>query len=87
MDKRGVKMTAYVISKEKFKVYSKHKSHWDVNMSEDFGPEAINYRLLKSEDEAYNYWHEHVEDTGIFYEGLGVSEDIKHEMFEGWINE
>lgn len=78
-------MTAYVIDKEKFTVYGKYKSHWDINMSDEFGPDWKKYKLIKDEDELYEYWRDRVESTGEFYEGLGVSENMKHEMFKEWV--
>lgn len=80
-------MTAYVIDNDNFSVYSKRKEHWDFNMSEEFGPEWRRFKLFKNEDELYEYWHDAVENTGEFYEGLGVSEDMKHEMFKEWLSQ
>lgn len=36
-------------------------------------------------DELYEEWELRGYESGEFYEGLGVSEDIKHEMFKEWL--
>lgn len=46
----------------------------------------MKYIILHNEDAAYDYWYDMIDSTGLFYEGLGVSEDTKHEMFKEWLN-
>ena len=80
-------MTAYIVDTEKFEIYSSRANSDDINMSEDFGPDAgIKYILCRDEDELYDYWHLHHEESGKFYEGRGYSEDRKHDMFKGWLD-
>ena len=42
------------------------------------------YQLMHSEDELYEYWYEYMEESGVLYEGTGISENRLHDMFNEW---
>ncbi len=82
-------MPAYIIDTEKFEVTQTYKdsSYASYDMSDNYGWEPNNrYIMLHDEDAAYEYWHTRGEESGEFYEGLGYSENMKHDMFKDWLN-
>jgi hypothetical protein len=48
------------------------------------GPDWKDYSVM-SEDQAFEYWSDVFESSGEAYEGLGCSEDRKHEIFNDWL--
>lgn len=82
-------MSAFIVDTQKFEIENKYtdSSYASYAMSDNYGWEPGNrYIMLHDEDSAYDYWHTRTEETGLFYEGLGVSEDTKHDMFKDWIS-
>jgi hypothetical protein len=82
-------MTAYIVDTHKFKIENKYKdsSYASYAMSDNYSWEPDNrYIMLHNEDAAYDYWYLRVEESGEFYEGLGISEETKFDMFKDWIN-
>lgn len=83
-------MTAYIIDTHKFKIEKSYpdSSYASYDMSDNYGwyPDK-RYIMLHNEDDAYHYWNDAVGSTGKFYEGRGVSENMKHEMFKDWLGE
>lgn len=77
----------YIINLTENKVVSKNKSRPRANwiLTNSYAPDPDNKYSIMSEEEAYDYWHEREEETGVFYEGLGTSENKKHDIFNDWI--
>jgi hypothetical protein len=77
-------MTAYIIDTVLNKVVRKVDVNFD--MSDTYAHEwGVRYILASNQDSAYEYWETTECGSGKFYEGLGVSEDKKHEMFKDWL--
>jgi hypothetical protein len=85
-----MKMTAYIVDNHKFEIVDKFKdsSYASFAMSDNYAWEPDNrYSMLHDENAAYDYWHDAIENRGDFYEGLGISDDMKHDMFKGWLGD
>lgn len=83
-------MPSYIVDTKEFKIAQKYKdsSYASYAMSDNYGWYPDNrYKMLHDDDCAYDYWYDQIEITGEFYEGAGVSEDMKHAMFKDWLND
>ena len=83
-------MTAYIVDTQKFKIEQKYKdsSYASFAMSDNYAWEPDNrYIMCHNEDALFDYWLEVANVNGQFQEGLGISEDAKHEMFKEWMEE
>ncbi len=83
-------MTAYIVDTQKFEITKSYpdSSYASFDMSDNYGWYPDNrYRMFHDEDVLYDYWHLYVEETGEFWEGRGVSENMKHDMFREWLDE
>ena len=81
-------MPAYIVDTKLFRIENKYPDscYASYAMSDNYAWEPENrYKMLHNEDAAFEYWYEHVESTGKFYEGLGVCEDTKYDMFKDWL--
>ena len=82
-------MTAYIVDNHKFKIEKEYPdaTYAAFDMSDNYGWEPDNqYTMLHSEDALFEYWEQRGYESGEFYEGLGISDDLKHEMFKEWRN-
>jgi hypothetical protein len=83
-------MTAYIVDNHNFKIAEKYPDATFASfaMSDNYGWEPDNrYSMIHNEDALFEYWELHGYESGEFYEGTGISENIKHEMFKEWMEE
>ena len=77
----------YIVNLTKNRVEGKNKERSRANyiLTDSYAPDPINKYSVMNEDEAYDHWHNVMEESGIFYEGLGMSDDRKHDIFNDWL--
>lgn len=81
-------MTAYIVDTHKFKIEEAYpdQSYASYAMSDNYAWEPDKrYIMLHNEDALYEYWELRTYESGIFYEGKGINDDTKHDMFKDWL--
>ena len=81
-------MKAYIVDTFRNKIEQEYPNHCSAffDMSDNYGNHPDNrYKILHDEEDAWDYWYDMVEGRGVLYEGLGISEDTKHDMFKQWL--
>ena len=81
-------MMAYIIDTQKFEVVRIYPdaSCASLDMPNNYSREPSNYyKMFHDEDALFDYWNLAMEESGVFHEGLGYSENARVDMFNDWV--